>query len=95
MCFQAEENVKDLFSKCIISKKIRDHICDVLHSQQKQIIPRYREGDLQLILDKRENLQCIKLKTITCFVIGCEWCNKILREQKKNNIALVREILEE
>jgi hypothetical protein len=53
MCFQAEESVKHLFTECLISREIRDYICDALydnkqHSRQQQVSSRFREGGIAL-----------------------------------------------
>jgi hypothetical protein len=53
------------------------------------------KGELHLVSDMSENLHWRKMDAITYFIIWHERFNVIFREQKKYNMILVWELLEE
>jgi hypothetical protein len=93
ICFQEEESVNHLFVGCQIVKEIRWYIHDVIQMRWQQSSAKYKRGDFQMVADCNEHLKWRKLEAITCFIIWRKQCNRISRDENKNSIVLIREIL--
>jgi zinc-binding in reverse transcriptase len=92
MYFSAEESINHLFQDCGYIRETRTYIHDntQIHNQPST---KYRRGDISMISDKREDMQWRRLKLTTVFVIWRERCARIFRDEHKQYISIVREIL--
>jgi hypothetical protein len=92
MYFSAEESINHLFQDCGYIRETRTYIHDntQIHNQSST---RYQRGDISMISDKREDMQWRRLKLTNVFVIWRERCARIFRDEHKQYISIVREIL--
>jgi hypothetical protein len=71
MCFQTEKTVQHLFIECTLAKEIKTYINDDVDILSDPSF-NYKQGNLKIIIDPRENLQWRRLQTTTCFIIWQE-----------------------
>jgi zinc-binding in reverse transcriptase len=94
MCYNAEEIVHNLFAECQYIKEIRFYIHDVIQNHRSISTP-YRNGRNKSILDVSQNKHWRRLKIVTCFVIWRERCARIFRDENKEPMTIVRDIMME
>jgi hypothetical protein len=56
---------------------------------------KYSEGDQTLMIGTAQDMFCRNMKITTCFVIWRERCAIVFRDESKDQLTIIREIIQE